>query len=354
MEGLELQEYRAPLTAVEVRAQVNLIQEVMGAVMKKDLHYGTIPGTQKPTLYKPGSEKLLSTFRISIQPEVEDLSFGGDFIRYRVTCKAYDSRGGFLGAGIGECSTDEEKYKWRGIVCEAEWESIPEDQRRLKFYRNGNQMKQIRTNPADLANTVLKMAKKRAQIDVTLTVTAASDIFDQDIEDLSPEVREAIVGGGEKKETPPVTRKSATKTEGHGSGKTPHQSLNDELEAYCGGNKALRAETLKEVSLFLNDKGEEVFMRAIPSEGKNDKWVGSALGNLRKLAAGKTSKPSATDPDIITPDDIHNLFVCAGYTEDQILPKMGTILQEPPKKALEDYSDQALREVHFWMLSNES
>jgi len=39
------------------------------------------------------------------------------------------------------------------------------------------------TNPADQFNTVLKMAKKRAHVDAVLTVTAASDIFTQDIED---------------------------------------------------------------------------------------------------------------------------------------------------------------------------
>ncbi|KKK61228.1 hypothetical protein LCGC14_3016400, partial [marine sediment metagenome] len=61
-------------TASEFRAQVTRIQEVMKAVMKSDTHYGVIPGTQKPTLYKAGSEVLLSTFRISVEPEIDDLS----------------------------------------------------------------------------------------------------------------------------------------------------------------------------------------------------------------------------------------------------------------------------------------
>lgn len=36
---------------------------------------------------------------------------------------------------------------------------------------------------ADTYNTVLKMAKKRAHVDAILTVTAASDIFTQDLEE---------------------------------------------------------------------------------------------------------------------------------------------------------------------------
>ena len=51
--------------------------------------------------------------------------------------------------------------------------------------RNGGKAE----NPdiADTYNTVLKMAKKRAHVDAIITVTAASDIFTQDVEDLLPE-----------------------------------------------------------------------------------------------------------------------------------------------------------------------
>jgi hypothetical protein len=39
-------------------------------------------------------------------------------------------------------------------------------------------------NPADYYNTCWKMAKKRALVDAVLTVTAASDIFTQDVEEM--------------------------------------------------------------------------------------------------------------------------------------------------------------------------
>lgn len=182
-----------PLSAASIRAQVNLIQEVMQSVMKEGTHYGTIPGTPKPSLWKPGAEKLLSTFRIAVDPRVEDLSTS-DCIRYRVTAVARSMGSGVeLGSAIGECSSDEEKYRWRGIVCQQEFDETPEDRRRSKWKKGKNnstyQAKQVRTEPADIANTVLKMAAKRAEVAVTLRVTAASDIFTQDIEDLPPELR---------------------------------------------------------------------------------------------------------------------------------------------------------------------
>jgi len=179
--------HEEPLTASMVKAQVNLIQEVMAVVMKNGDHYGIIPGCgDKPTLLKPGAEKLCSTFRMAPDPVIEDL---GDFdtARYRVTCRMLSQQAGsFLGAGVGECSSNEEKYRWKKAVCDEEWDETP-DGRRNVWKRGkggkGYQVKQVRTNPADVANTVLKMAKKRALIDAVLTITAASDIFAQDLED---------------------------------------------------------------------------------------------------------------------------------------------------------------------------
>lgn len=220
MSNIAVFEQKRELTAVEVRTHVNLIQEVMQAVMKKDTHYGVIPGCKLPSLYKAGSEVLLTTFRVAVDPEIEDLSTP-DEIRYRVKARGiHQTTGTIVGAGIGECSTSEDKYKWRKAVCDDEFNATPETKRRVKYqkggYVNGSYnknailtVKQVRTEPADLANTVLKMAKKRAQIDLTLTATAASDIFTQDIEDLPDELRDdeqpekKTVTQPQSKSTPP-------------------------------------------------------------------------------------------------------------------------------------------------------
>lgn len=184
------------LTAADIRATVNLMQDVMLEVMKDGTHYGTIPGTKTKSLYKAGAEKLMATFRLAAKPEVEDLSEGGE-IAYRVTVNLLSANGTFVGAGIGECSSAEDKYSWRAAVCDEEWEETPENRRRIKYAKwqgRVEKKKQVRTNPADVANTILKMAKKRAQVDAVITATAASDIFTQDIEDLPEEVAAEIAG----------------------------------------------------------------------------------------------------------------------------------------------------------------
>lgn len=187
------------LTAADIRATVNLMQDVMLEVMKDGTHYGTIPGTKSKSLYKAGAEKLMATFRLAAKPEVQDLSAGGE-IAYRVTVNLLSASGAFVGAGIGECSSAEDKYSWRAAVCDEEFDETPENRRRVKFAKwqgRVEKKKQVRTNPADVANTILKMAKKRAQVDAVITATAASDIFTQDIEDLPAEVVAEIVGAGE-------------------------------------------------------------------------------------------------------------------------------------------------------------
>lgn len=184
------------LTAADVRAQVNLVKDVMIEVMREGTHYGVIPGTKTPSLYKPGAEKLMATFRLAADPEVEDLGRDGE-AHYRVKVNIRSSSGDFLGAGIGECSSQEDKYAWRAAVCDEEFDATPENRRRTKFAKWQGKIekkKQIRTNPADVSNTILKMAKKRGLIDAVLTITAASDIFTQDIEELPEEIVAEIVG----------------------------------------------------------------------------------------------------------------------------------------------------------------
>lgn len=181
------------LSASEVVQHAMVVQEVMRAVMKPDMHYGKIPGTDKPTLFQPGADVLCMTFRIAPEFSIEDLSTA-DSVRYRVTCRGIHQLSGItLGSCVGEASSNEEKYKWRRSVHDKEFDATPPALRRVKFGRS-YETKQIRTEPADVANTVLKMAEKRAKIGMVLNVTAASDMFGQDLEDLDAVLRDSLVG----------------------------------------------------------------------------------------------------------------------------------------------------------------
>ena len=189
----------------DVLKQVELVQELMKKVMKEGEHYGIIPGTPKPTLFKPGAEKLGFTFRLMPEYEIHKTDLGNGHREYEVVCKLYHIQtGAFVGSGVGSCSTMESKYRWRSKKIDT-GEAIPKDYRQNKGkykaegYRadkdeNGEwhwyKVEGREENPdiADIWNTVLKMAKKRAHIDAILTATAASDIFTQDMEDIKANI----------------------------------------------------------------------------------------------------------------------------------------------------------------------
>lgn len=206
---------RASLARIKTEKQ--LVRHAMESVMKKDMHFGTIPGTSKPTLYDAGATTILSLFHLALDPKVEDLSTG-DEIRYRVCQFARHAPSGeTLGSAYGEASSNEEKYKWRRAVCREEFEATPEDRRRVKWSRYQNKVQsteQIRTEPSDIANTVLKMAAKRARIAATLQVTAASDVFAQDLEDLPPEIVEGFVDASPAAPAIPMPKRASAIAEG--------------------------------------------------------------------------------------------------------------------------------------------
>jgi hypothetical protein len=71
----------------------------------------------------------------------------------------------------------------------------------------GSSEKVEHDNPADYYNTVLKMGCKRALVAATLTATAASDIFTQDVEEIVENMRAAQVEA-----EPPPMRHSPVQT----------------------------------------------------------------------------------------------------------------------------------------------
>lgn len=191
-------DYSRPMSVAQRQAQINIIQELMRNNMKERTHFGKVFSGAKPSLWKPGAELIAMTMRIAIDHIIEDLSTPGEDVRYRVKAVATRQADGlFLGASYGECWSQEQKYMWREAVVQKEWDLWQEDRRRVKYEKDNNrdgykEIFQVRTHPADAANTILKMACKRADVAVVLLVTAASDIFTQDIEDLPAEMRDAI------------------------------------------------------------------------------------------------------------------------------------------------------------------
>lgn len=218
------------LTVQDIRAQVNLIQHVMREVMKKDEHYGVIPGTgTKPTLLKAGAEKLCLTFRLDPQYEITERHEGRHLNIVSKCTLFHIPTGQRFGSGMGSCSTLEAKYAYRqqAIKCPAcgkdavikgkeeyggGWVCFKKKDGCGAKFKDGD--KAIDGQPrgrmpnedlADQYNTVLKMANKRSLVAAVLNTTAASDIFTQDIEDMPHAVQTEVAQTDERLKVAPET-----------------------------------------------------------------------------------------------------------------------------------------------------
>jgi hypothetical protein len=206
---------RQPMTAVEVRSHVDLIKSIMNEVMVKDHHFGVIPGCgDKPTLLKPGAEKLSMTFRLrpimDNDRDIAVIDLPDHHREVRVYCHIVNAEGLELATGVGCCSTMESKFRYRGGEKTGTGGAVPTKYWNLKKQGKKDEAMELLGGPgygtgkidgvwqicilgekmenpdiADTYNTVLKMAKKRAYIDGILSATAASDIFTQDLEDMA-------------------------------------------------------------------------------------------------------------------------------------------------------------------------
>jgi hypothetical protein len=207
------------MSVEDIMSQIALIQHIMKRAMKENEHYGTIPGTSKPTLLKPGAEKLCLTFRFDPNYEIIREVREKMFIAYTVKCTlVHIPSGNKIASGIGSCNSRETKYRYRS---ENTGKTVPKEywENRDSEIIGGIQYKprkkdgkwyifeQIENdNPWDLDNTLIKMACKRALVAATLNATAASDIFTQDIEDMPSE----LITGGDHSQIP-TDEKSGSK-----------------------------------------------------------------------------------------------------------------------------------------------
>lgn len=138
----------------ESEDRINELNEFVQKIMVKGVDYGIIGGFSKPTLLKPGAEKLCDVFGFSkvveVTNRIEDWEKGVFAYEVKLTLIAKET-GAIEAEGLGACNSKEPSFQ--------------------------NQ------NPYTNVNTVLKMAKKRALIDAVLSATRASGLFTQDIED---------------------------------------------------------------------------------------------------------------------------------------------------------------------------
>lgn len=172
---------------------INEFGKIVHQLLIEGSDWGVIPGTQKPTLLKPGAEKITKILGLAdtyeVTQRVEEWEKG--FFHYEVKCTLTHLKTGIvISEGLGSCNSMESKYRYRWL-----WSSeLPPDfdgekaVKRWVTLKSGSKSPQYRVDNEDIysqVNTLLKMAEKRSLVDAALHAGRLSDLFTQDIEDIN-------------------------------------------------------------------------------------------------------------------------------------------------------------------------
>ena len=218
------QDMMPAMTIQEASSRYNALVEFTKTIMKKDKDYGVIPGTgTKPTLLKPGAEKLCSMFgfapEFELMDSIRDFDKGLFYFQYRCVLT---KNGNVVASGIGSCNSKEKKYRYRNIMS---WEATEEDKSRavavvekMNKYGKPYQIYKVEnTETFDIVNTIDKMAQKRALVAATLIGANASEFFTQDVEDM-----DFVEGDFEIVDDPKPQPKTRPASSGHNFNKRPY------------------------------------------------------------------------------------------------------------------------------------
>lgn len=351
-----------------------LVQDYVNESMTEGIDYGVIPGTgreddkdnkdpkklrmPRKTLLKPGAEKIVAIFHCTPRFKVlkEDERFGADpFFNYMIRVQLLSPEGKIVAEGFGSANSHESKYRYRNArmkcpFCHKEtvikgkaeygggwlcWQSKggcgqkwPDGSKEIEGQELG---KLPNEDVATLANTILKMAKKRALVDGALALGRCSDMFTQDEED---EIEEQQAGKNQRQggtqpatatgqpagtRTDQVAAKAAAKaasgrqapTNGNGNGAAPASSApagNDGPVMKFGKKQGIFGKpirTFDDVTIAAQIKEGEDWLTAsttqngVTVQNKDSKYapdVETSVRDLKEEQARRKQAQPATPP----------------------------------------------------------
>ncbi len=138
---------------VDVENQRKLLLQFVKKQLVDGVDFGIIPGTNKPTLFKPGAEKLAKLFQLGskIKDKTREINPKDKFAYFTYTIE------------ISHLPTEK-------ILSECEGSA------------NSFEKKYLSRSLGDVLNTLQKMAQKRAYVGAIIQAVGASDIYTQDMD----------------------------------------------------------------------------------------------------------------------------------------------------------------------------
>lgn len=323
----------------EVLDNLAKVEDLMKRAMHKGTDYGVIPGTErkdkdgkdisKPTLLKPGAEKLGKLFRLAPKFETAKTFSPDGHLMVESTCSLYDINDNYMGQAARICTTRESKYRYRGGARLCPECSKPNIRKSNKPPRNNpnaepgfycwqktggcganfdaddtritSQSEQKVENPdlADSYNTVIAIAEKRAYVAAMRIVTSSSSLFDEEIPGVTENEPESPAPPPRKPE-PPKEDLEVVKTRAYWRQLMADNPLADDVNKKAHpeikgiANRDQRAAAWNEVKDAMEKRGYVL---------KGTDWVHNApepvndpLEGIEPAQLGEASEPADWEP----------------------------------------------------------
>jgi len=174
----------------DINARIAKVYWIKEELMKDGVHYGYTPRNKngdtydKPSLYQPGAQLLNVIFQHapSYKHEVQRFNEKPGHFLFNLDCTlTHYPTGTIVGAGVGGASTGESRWK--------------------------------DTPPLSSYNSVFKIGAKRAYVAATVSCVGVSEIFTQDLEDMTDDELPGS-GGRQQLPQPPQRRLRRGEVEG--------------------------------------------------------------------------------------------------------------------------------------------
>lgn len=176
----------------EMKKWYETMTEFGKEILKLNIDYGLLEGSDKPALLKPGAEKIKKAFDLQVERMdcvKEIFDFDKNYIDYTYKCVITSKNGLRLGICDGNANSKENKFKY--IFKPSEKVPAKIDLDKMKIEGKGKWKKfsdkwvwlERGENPdvLSLKNSIQKIAQKRAFVGAILMATGASEFFTQDI-----------------------------------------------------------------------------------------------------------------------------------------------------------------------------
>ena len=302
-------------------------EKIISSVLKSGADFGIIPGTNKPTLLKPGAEKIADSLNLwpdyVCEEKVEDWNTPLFFYRYRAILRSRGSNSP-VASGIGSCNSMEDRYRWRKaerscpsckkdaiIVGKAEYgggflcfkkkggcgAKYADTDERITSQLQG---RVVNDDVFSLVNTIDKMAQKRALVAASLNL-GFSEHFTQDMEDLAVRVAEPPPQAEPASYDPVWDDATAAVPEPDAPGDAQEPALSKVKQALH--------EELSEFSPKQRDALIRKYSQVVGADGKagpvvesldkmlspaiSEKWAATTLGRIREARKVKAASEGA-------------------------------------------------------------